>query len=191
MENFYNKMIEVLEKDGRGKVFDEVLKTFNIFNKVNVKKSISLYRSHKPKISLSDAGKEILEYYSSKNVPLYLVTDGNKVVQYNKVKALGIEEKFNKVYITHRFGVKHSKPSPFCFLQISSRQKASNEDIVYIGDNINKDFVGIKPLGYRTIRIKNGMFKKDIRPNEYNAEYTISSLIELKNIVILPKINTQ
>ena len=28
-----------------------------------------------------------------------------------------------------------------------------------------------------------GMFKKDIRPNEYNAEYTISSLIELKNII--------
>lgn len=182
-ELFYSKMIEFLDKDGRGKVFDNVLEYFDIFNKTNVKRSISLYRTHIPKITLKKEAIAILEHFNSKNIPLYLVTDGNKLVQYNKILALDIEKYLKKAFITHRYGIQHSKPSPYCFLKIAKNEKVNNSDIVYIGDNVNKDFVGIKPLGFRTIKIENGMFKNAIKSDEYQAEYNIKNLDELKNII--------
>jgi putative hydrolase of the HAD superfamily len=180
---FLNKMLEILEIQGRGQVFDETLKFFNIFNKTNIKKSISIYRLHQPKISLKPEAKEVLDFFISKNIPLYLVTDGNKIVQKNKVASLEIKKYFQKIFITHRYGIKYSKPSPYCFTKISYLEGVDNKDIVYIGDNINKDFVGIKPLGFKTIRILNGMFKNDSRPFEYEAEYVIDNLKCLQEII--------
>lgn len=180
---FLSKMLEVLENQGRGKVFDEALKHFNIFNRANVKKSISTYRLHQPNISLKPEAQEVLDFYVSKNIPLYLVTDGNKIVQNNKVVSLNIEKYFKKVFITHRYGVKHSKPSPYCFTKISYLEGVDNKDIVYIGDNINKDFIGIKPLGFKSIRILNGMFKDDSRPLEFEAEHVVDNLKSLQEII--------
>lgn len=95
-----------------------------------------------------------MEYLQSKNIPLYIVTDGNKIVQNNKIEALNLRKHIKKDFITHRFGKKHSKPSTYCFEKIRKLENVNPEDIVYIGDNPNKDFVNIKELGFRTIRIK-------------------------------------
>lgn len=179
---FFEKMIHILNSQGRGKVFDETLKYCGLYSKTNVKKSISLYRTHVPKICLNKKSKNILEYYISNNIPLYLVTDGNKVVQYNKIKALGIEKYFKKVFITHRYGIKHAKPSPYCFEKIANLEKVDFNEVVYVGDNINKDFVSIKKLGFRTIHLLNGMFKDIKKPKEYHAEITISNIQELYDI---------
>lgn len=179
---FFEKMIHILNLQGRGKVFNETLKSFELYSKTNVKKSISLYRTHSPSICLNKESSNILKYYRSKNIPLYLVTDGNKVVQYNKIKALGIEKFFKKIFITHRYGIKHAKPSTYCFEKIAALEKVRFHEIVYIGDNINKDFISIKKLGFRTIRLLNGMFKDITKPKEYHAEVTISNIKELYDI---------
>ncbi|MBD3842498.1 MAG: HAD family hydrolase [Campylobacterales bacterium] len=186
---FYEKMIHFLESQGRGKVFDETLKFFGLYSKTNVKKSISIYRTHSPKIYLNQDSKKILEYYFSYNVPLYLVTDGNKIVQYNKIKALEIENYFKKIFITHRYGIKHAKPSPYCFKIIANLEKVHFNEIVYIGDNINKDFISIKKLGFRTIHLLNGMFKDIKKSQKYHAEITISKIQELYDILQIVRRN--
>lgn len=183
VDYFLNIMIENLEKHGRGKVFDNTLKHFNILNKLNIKKSISIYRNHLPNIQLPEESQSILKHYKKLNIPLYLVTDGNKIVQYNKIKSLNIKKYFNKVFITHRYGVKNAKPSPYCFIKIADKEKVDYSDIVYIGDNIKKDFIGIKPLGFRTICLENGMFKNLVLPSNHHAEININNLTEIQNII--------
>lgn len=183
--DFYNLMLIKLEQNGRGKVFDEVLKDFNIFSKTNIKKALSIYRTHKPNIALPLETLDILEYLQSKNIPLYIVTDGNKIVQNNKIEALNLRKHIKKDFITHRFGKKHSKPSTYCFEKIRKLENVNPEDIVYIGDNPNKDFVNIKELGFRTIRIKKGMFKNLTKIGDFEAELNIENLLELKNIISL------
>lgn len=181
--SFYKLLMENLELHGRGKVFDSTLSYFKILNKANIKKCISIYRMHLPKIKLPKESRSIINYYKAFNIPLYVVTDGNKLVQYNKIKGLNIEEDFNKVFITHRYGVKNAKPSPYCFMKIAQREKVYHSDIVYIGDNINKDFVALKPMGFRTIRVINGMFKDLELSKEYHAEIDVNSLSEIQNIL--------
>lgn len=78
-------MIEELKK-GRGKIFDDLLKAFSIFSKILVKKCLSIYRSHKPNISLYPDAARCLKRF--KDTPLYIVTDGNKLVQHNKQQLL-------------------------------------------------------------------------------------------------------
>jgi putative hydrolase of the HAD superfamily len=177
----FEKMIEILERDGRGKVFDNALKHFGFTSKKDVKKALGIYRSHMPKICLNEDAREILSHY--KNTPLYIVTDGNKLVQERKVKALGLEKFVKKAFITHRYGTIHAKPSPYCFEKIALLEGVKNEEIVYIADNVNKDFIGIKKLGFQSVRISQGMFKEVQKPAEYHANVTIDSLKELKKLL--------
>lgn len=182
-EMLYNKMVHELETNGRGEIFDNTLKSRNIYTKTNLKKAISLYRTHTPDIKLSDEALQILNYFILKDIPLYIVTDGNKVVQAKKIYALGLETFITKSFITHRYGKIHAKPSTHCFEKIARLEGIGFRDLVYIADNVNKDFVGINKLGFQTIRIKNGMFKDAKKPAEFHAHVDIQSLLELKNIL--------
>ncbi len=175
-ENFYQLTIDNLEKYGRGKIFDEVLKIFNIYTKSNIKKAISIYRTHKPNIKLTKESLDVLQFFNE--MPLYIVTDGNKIAQNNKIEALELRKYIKKDFITHKYGLNHSKPSPYCFEKIRDLENVMYKDIVYIGDNPNKDFVNIKKLGFRTIRINKGMFKNLIKDDKYEAEIIINELIE-------------
>jgi len=183
----FAKMCEILERDGRGKVFDNALKHFGFTSKQNVKKALSIYRSHMPKICLNDDAEAMLKYYEKQNIPLYIVTDGNKLVQERKIKALGLQNRVKKAFITHRYGTIHAKPSPYCFLKIAQLEGVKNEEIVYIADNVNKDFVGIKKLGFKSVRISQGMFRDAQKPAEFQAHAEIDSLLELQSLLKVSK----
>jgi putative hydrolase of the HAD superfamily len=179
----FEAMIQTLERNGRGRVFDDALQKLGLYSKTNVKKALRVYRSHDPKIELNTDAKEIFSHYRIQKRPLYIVTDGNKNVQANKIKALGADRWVKKSFITHRFGRIHAKPSPYCFIKIAEIEALRYEEIVYVADNVNKDFVQIKELGFRTIRIKQGVFANAKRPQKFQAEQEIESLLELKHIL--------
>lgn len=179
----FEKMMEVLAAKGRGAVFDETLAAFGFGTKSSIKKALGIYRSHMPRIELNRDAKEMLAYYKEQNIPLYIITDGNKIVQANKIKALGLENQVKKAFITHRYGKIHAKPSPYCFVKIAQLEEVKPHKIVYIADNSNKDFVAIKKLGFQTIRIRQGMFADVQKSLEFEADKEIKSLLELKNIL--------
>jgi putative hydrolase of the HAD superfamily len=164
-------------KNGRGSIFNNVLKKYNFESKFNVKQCVSVYRTHIPRIHLDAEAEACLKRF--KDMPKYLVTDGNKIAQHNKALSLGLYKKMSRCFITHRYGIKNAKPSPYCFLKICTLEKVEPENVVYIADNPNKDFIKLKPLGFKTIRILKGPFK-DIRFNKtFDADFKINSLKEL------------
>lgn len=177
----FQLMWRTLEEKGRGYVFDEVLQYYGLKTQNNVRKSLSVYRLHNPKIRLLPDADQVL-----KQIPLaktYIVTDGNKLVQHQKIMALGLYPRVKKCFITYRYGRIHSKPSSYCFQKISHMESCSPTDIVYIGDNPNKDFVGIKSLGFRTIQVKRGPYQDLRLSNEYHAEAEVNSLLEVFDVI--------
>src|SRR5699024_3959766 len=114
------------------------------------------------------------------NHPLYVVTDGHKIVQKNKVDALGITELFKKIYITHRFGIKNAKPSIYCFEHIKRKENCRWSDMAYVGDNPKKDFVNLTPLGVRTIRVLTGVYRHVQAQSAYEAKSVIDNLGQLQ-----------
>lgn len=175
-EEAHAMMLNILNKQGRGKVFDTVLQQYGIYSSKNTMLCLSVYRTHIPHIALWEEANNCLNILKHK--PKYLVTDGNKIVQHKKVMALGLYERVNKVFITHRYGIRHAKPSPYCFHLIAKQEKTSPNNIVYIADNPKKDFVGIKPLGFHTVRVLTGQYKGIIVEKSADAEYTVSNLHE-------------
>lgn len=182
-DTMFETMMAVLENEGRGKVFDATLTHFGLGTKCNIKKALNIYRTHTPKISLNDDALEVVAHYKALKIPLYVVTDGNKIVQANKIKALGLQNYVKKSLITHRYGIINAKPSTYCFEKIAHFEAVEYKEIVYIGDNNNKDFVGIKKLGFQTIRIRQGMFKSVQKDAAFQAHQEIDSLRELKQLL--------
>ena len=164
-------------KNGRERIFNDLLDNFRIYSQKNLKKCISVYRTHTPKIKLYSDAKDCLKRL--KNYPLYIVTDGNKMVQKNKIKALNLENHVKKTILTSNYGSRNSKPSTFCFQKICDMEKTSPTNLVYIGDDPHKDFVGLKREGFKTIRLFKGRFKNERLSKEFEADYKIKSLKEI------------
>lgn len=172
----HSELIKRLEA-GRGAIFDDVIKKHDPVSKSLVNQCLTVYRLHQPNIYLYPDAVRCLDRF--KKQPLYIVTDGNKIVQANKAKALGVLDRVKKVIITHQYGVHNAKPSVYCFEKIRNLEKTEPQNMVYIGDNPSKDFVGLKPLGYKTVRIMRGNYSH-LQPGEaYEADRKIHSLDEI------------
>jgi putative hydrolase of the HAD superfamily len=175
-DEIYTRLCFYLQK-GRESIFDQVLKEYNIFSKILVRKCLTIYRTHQPDISLYPDSRRCLERFP--DVPKYIVTDGNKLVQKNKINALGLDKFIKFSYITHRYGIKHSKPSGYVFQKICKREDTEPGMMLYIGDNPMKDFVGIKSLGIKTVRIIRGNYKEIRLDDSFEAERNIHSFDEI------------
>lgn len=173
----FELLLSSLRQHGRGQQFDDLARAINAPPRKSVAWMLKTYRHHEPKINLPVNSDRVLHRCARQ--PLYLVTDGHKVVQAKKVSALGLWDRFEHCYLTNRYGVRCQKPSTRVFELILKRAQARAEDAVYIGDNPKKDFCGIRPLGFRTVRIRQGAHKKLVVPPEQDAERCIDELSEL------------
>jgi putative hydrolase of the HAD superfamily len=172
----------VIARDGRGKVFDHWLAGQGAWSRRRVQECVKVYRHHRPRLELFPAAKFILERYRS-NCPLYLVTDGHKIVQRNKVDALDLWGTFQRVLITHRFGRAAAKPSTLCFERILAAEKGAWSDLVYIGDNPAKDFVSLNARGAFTVRVLTGCHAGTAANPGHDGAVTIPDLAGLPAVL--------
>jgi putative hydrolase of the HAD superfamily len=179
----FSMMMSVLDSEGRGAVFNRWLEGNGIRSKKVIQECVRVYRHHKPDISLLDATMNLLVSLISS--PLYLVTDGHKIVQSNKIEALGIASNFRHCYITHRYGVASAKPSLRCFELIKARERCDWSEMVYVGDNPAKDFVSLNSVGAHTIRVKTGMHKDAVAKPGFEAQHVIADLHQLQSIIAI------
>ena len=77
------------------------------------------------------------------------------------------------------FGVKHAKPSTYCFEKIRQAEQCQWYEMVYIGDNPAKDFVNLNKLGMPTVRVLTGVHKNALAKPGFDAKFTIQNLNEL------------
>jgi putative hydrolase of the HAD superfamily len=177
-------MHESLDAFGRGRQFDDLLERFGLFTRRRRDRLVQVYRQHRPSIALPPASDRALRSAASAGHRMFLVTDGNKVVQANKVTALGLWERFDRVYLTGRYGLTAAKPSPRVFELILRRTGARPADLVYIGDDPAKDFVGVRRIGGRTIRVRTGPHATVLARPGYDADVDVGSVGEAVESII-------
>jgi putative hydrolase of the HAD superfamily len=165
----------VLARDGRGAVFDQWLDGRGAWSRTRVAECVRVYRHHRPQITLFASAQRMLERYGARG-PLYLVTDGHKIVQRNKVDALELWPVFRRVFITHRFGIAAAKPSTVCFERIRQAERCDWSRLVYVGDNPAKDFVSLNRLGAFTVRVRTGVHRHAVAAPGYDAAASIDDL---------------
>ena len=178
----FDYMVNEITVNGRGTVFNNALEKYFRKTVKNIRKCVSIYRLHKPNIKLdTDVVDLLLELRN--NYKLYIVTDGNKIVQKNKIKSLDVEKYIEKAFITYRYGLKASKPSLKCFEIIKNLEKINWLDLVYIGDNPNKDFVNLNKVNAITIRVMQGEYALVEAKEDYDAKFKIEKLTDLRMLI--------
>ncbi|OGX87746.1 hypothetical protein BEN47_00910 [Hymenobacter lapidarius] len=170
-------MIAEEAEQGRGQVFDNVLRQHGRWSKSLVTACLRAYRQHQPELTLFPDAERCLSRFAA--LPQYLVTDGHKEVQARKVAALQLADRVRYAYLTNRYGRHRAKPDPHVFQLICQREGVAPGQVLYVGDNPRKDFVGIKPLGFKTVRILRGNYAHSEADDAHEAHRRIYSLDEL------------
>ncbi|MGL5933444.1 MAG: HAD family hydrolase [Cetobacterium sp.] len=164
-------------------LFNRVLDKFNCdYDQDYIISLIKLYRNHTPKIKLYDDAKKILEYLKDNGYSMGLITDGYKESQRKKIEVLDIQKYFEQIIVTDELGREFWKPSKVPYSLMKENFRCDYKDMVYIGDNIQKDFVTANCLGIETIQIvrENGVYINIIEDVKYHAKIKIKSLDEIK-----------
>jgi len=185
--SLFQQMLDILQKDGRGKVFDTLLKTLGLFNEVRVRALVFLYRSHKPKIGLYQDVLPVLKKIKKSGMRLGIVTDAMASVQKNKVVALGLERLFDIVIYTEELGEGCGKPSPVPFKSAVELLQVPASETAYVGNDPAKDFLAPNNLGMLTIQVARQMppdYK--VVPPPTGAKHLVKGLSEILPIINMP-----
>ena len=117
---------------------------------------LAIYRSHKPKLHLYDGVKELLTVLRQKGFLISIITDGRPEGQRNKLKALGLEELVEDIIITDELGgVQFRKPCDIAFRIMQNRWRLPASQMLYVGDNLAKDFQAPQQLGMKSVWFRN------------------------------------
>ena len=117
---------------------------------------LARYRAHAPKRLRPYRGVvEALEALRA-HVTIGLVSDGDATIQRNKLRALGLESRFDIVVFTDELGREHRKPSPVSLLAALTALGVDARDAVFVGDHPEKDIAAATAAGMRSIRVRTG-----------------------------------
>lgn len=151
-ESLSDKMWKYFE-EGKAAV-DECLKELG---KDNLKEEcLKVYRTHRPDIRLYDGVAELVRNLKNRGIKVGIITDGRPEGQRNKISALGLESLASDIIITDELGgVQFRKPCDIAFRIMAERWKLPYEEMVYVGDNAEKDFHAPRQLGMQSVWFQN------------------------------------
>ncbi|KJR42564.1 haloacid dehalogenase [Candidatus Magnetoovum chiemensis] len=149
----YDQMLNILNRDGRGSVFNTLLEDLGLFSIEKLNLMIYLYRSHLPSLKLYDEAIEVLEKFKKDGLGIGIITDGMASVQKNKIKSLGLESFVDIILYTDKLGREFWKPSVVPFQIALEIIHVEPQDAIYVGDNREKDFLGPNSIGMTSVYI--------------------------------------
>ena len=185
IDKVYELLLDTFEESSKN-VFNRALDELNISYEIDdIKKLVEIYRGHKPEIKLYDDAKYILDTLYKKGIKLGMITDGYKITQRNKLEALNIENYFEYIVITDELGREFWKPHSRPYEIMKDKLDVDYDEMVYVGDNVSKDFVTANKLGINTVFINriDGVYSKIEMDNEYLANSEVFNLKELENLI--------
>ena len=152
------------------------------FKKLNIDVSSDLinklsydYIENLPKFNhLIDGAHELLLYLKNK-YKLYLITNGFRNVQSNKLKNSGIGNFFLSIYDSESVGVK--KPNPLIFNHALDDSGCIARESVMIGDSFEADIQGSLSVGMNAIHYVN------FGEKEHKECIIVNNLLSIKKIL--------
>lgn len=123
---------------------------------------------------LPDA-EEIVKYLSNCGKRLIIASNGSSSIQNYRVTNSAIGEFIDGIFTSGEAGV--AKPNPLFFELLLKKFNLNKDETIFIGDSISADILG----GYNA-NIDTVFYSPTNEKCEF-ATYTISSLLEIKNII--------
>lgn len=153
IENMEGKLWDAFQR--KLPAIDAVLEAEGLATAENKTLALQTYRAHQPALRLRIEVAALLTELK-KIKKLGLLTDGRPEGQWAKIRALDLEPYFDKIIVTDELGgPAFRKPNETAFRLMQKALDVPFEKMVYIGDNMKKDFIAPEKLGMQTIYFNN------------------------------------
>ncbi len=193
----FSAVSEIFYEKYHLKIYDELLELFQqdkkyVFNRLLIKhgmetdesritEMVSIYHNHIPKVNYSEGVLLTLTELKNRGLKLGIITDGYYITQKNKLNVLNADEVFDKIIITDEMGRDYWKPNPKAFEIMRDYFNIQFDEMMYIGDNPEKDFYigGIYPV--QTVRLDNheGVYHNKEYYRDVKEKFRINHIKEL------------
>jgi putative hydrolase of the HAD superfamily len=165
--NYLNSLKELYFKGVKSKTFDIAMQSLNKNLPSNWEEFVKnrllpTYRGFRAKnIFLYDEAKNFLDNLKEQNYNLALITNGNSLVQNNKLDALNLKSYFDLILISDDFNPPRRKPDTYMFKKALEYFNIKPNQMVYIGDDLVRDrasqevgikFIDINSISFRDIK---------------------------------------
>ena len=181
-------------------VFDELMSLFkvsplNVFNRfcdmyqIEYSKEMILdlvkeYRGHFPDIQFYDDVLPCLSELKRSGIKVGIITDGYAIAQRQKLKAIQADEYFDEVIVTDELGREYWKPHPKAFELMKEKFRVNFDEMIYVGDNPEKDFYISKTYPIKTVRIiRDGVHKDNFYLDGIREDFIIDELTKILEII--------
>ena len=137
------------------------------------------YELHKKDIELDDMTAYVLGLIKQRDINTGIITNGNVVKQTNTMNSLKVEKYFDKDSILISGSIGIEKPEADIF-KAWEKQTGTTGQIVYIGDNFEKDVVGAYNAGWIPVWYN---------PNDLDAprnDFHFYDIKQLADVLVLP-----
>ncbi len=184
-EELYTQMYTLYHHKAAN-VFNQLLDAKGISYTVeDIKKLVQIYRNHIPSISCYDDVLPVLNSLRDKGIKIGMISDGYSDAQRNKIAELGLKSLFDKIILTDELGRDYWKPDSRSFLMMREAFGVSFQEMIYVGDNPEKDFYIGMEYPILTVRIKRekGVYLERRYLDDVKEKAEISSLFELLSLV--------
>jgi putative hydrolase of the HAD superfamily len=163
------------------RLFNSVLCQHGIYDSYRVQTLVRMYHDYVGPLEVYPGVQSLLRRLRVR-FPLFLITDGNAVMQRRKIERLGIGPLFQVVVFSAEHGGGLSKPNDAPFLNALRQLQRTPSDCVYVGDNPGCDVAGAARAGMRTVRVLTGPFRAESSTGT-EADFTIDSVTNIEKIL--------
>ena len=181
-QDIFERMVQLSREDTR-MVFNRLLDSYHLYyDRDDIKDMVKRYREHMPKISFYEDAVPALTALRAGGIRTGIISDGYPLMQHNKIHACGGESYFDEIIITDELGgdVYH-KPDRRSFDRMASDLETDLTDMLYVGDNPEKDFYISKVCGVKTARIirEDGIYRDRQYRGGIKENFRIRSLTDI------------
>ncbi len=156
----------------------DTLKKKKCYSKKNSNIIFNNLKKQKMKIFLYSGFLSLFKILKEKKIKIGLLTNGNPLIQKNKIKNLKIEKYFDSIIFARKFDIQ--KPNKKAFYKILKILKSEPKKSLFIGDHIENDIEGAKSIGMRTLWV-NHKKVKNINSDfmVYDPNFTSKKILQL------------
>lgn len=170
-----------------GQTFNRLLGAFpELQTRTTITALVEMYRDHLPAIALSGEWLTALRQWRKEGIYLALISDGALLGQQRKVEVLGLWGLLDFILLTDEKGREFWKPNESAFREVERHSDLAGSQLVYVGDNVLKDFIAPNQLGWRSIRLKlPGQLRAHLDPagSIHAPQHTVESIPELFSLI--------
>ena len=143
------------------------------------------YRNHLPNIKFYDDVLPCLEMLKEKGIEVGIITDGYANAQRKKLSALNAHYYFEKIIVTDELGREFWKPHPKAFELMKDKFNVEFDEMIYVGDNPEKDFYISEIYPIITVRIQreSSVYETKQYKNDIKEKFLIDKLQMIEELL--------